>query len=83
MMKCIICDRCGAIVEKIDDVRFVTCHRHMKYSPKGGPHQLKDVLWSKDVCVRCANDIEGLIPLPTPEDDDQLTFEDITPEISD
>lgn len=66
-MRCIICDKCKAIIEDPKQVRILTCSRHMK-RPAGqetvkrefnAPTQ--DIIWDKELCVKCAMEIETLV----------------------
>lgn len=66
-MRCIMCDKCKEIIEDPKQVRILTCSRPMKrpaqqesakreYNP---PTQ--DVIWDKELCTKCAMEIESLI----------------------
>lgn len=68
-MKCIVCDRCKAIIENPRRCRVVTCARPLKprtTCDKGGkvpyrgddPRQ-NDLLWEKEVCDKCLDELEA------------------------
>lgn len=80
-MKCIVCDRCGTIIEDHRRCRVVTCAKPLKpdiiYRPgyKGNDKQANDILWSKELCSECAEAFECFVETPSepvtpPEADD-------------
>lgn len=68
-MKCIVCDRCKAIIENPRRCRVITCARPLKprtSCDKGGkvPYrgndpQQNDLLWEKEVCDKCLDELEA------------------------
>ena len=68
-MKCIVCDRCKAIIENSRRCRVITCARPLKprtSCDKGGkvPYrgndpQQNDLLWEKEVCDKCLDELEA------------------------
>lgn len=74
-MKCIICDKCKEVIADPTQVRIITCSRPVKcpamqetvkreFNP---PKQ--DVIWDKELCVKCALEIESLINDGAGDDD--------------
>lgn len=66
-MKCIMCDKCKEIIEDPAQVRIITCSRPMKRPAvqeaakrEFDPHK-QDVIWDKELCIKCALEIESLI----------------------
>lgn len=66
-MRCIICDKCKTIIEDPKQVRVLTCSRPMKRSAQQEPAKrefnppTQDIIWDKELCVKCAMEIETLI----------------------
>ncbi len=63
-MKCIICDRCGKVIEDQRQVRVFTYAKpFVRYDPyvpyRGDDKQKNDILWEKDLCVECAEEAEA------------------------
>ena len=95
-MKCIVCDRCKAIIENPRRCRVITCARPVKprtSCDKGGkvPYrgndpQQNDLLWEKEVCDKCLDELEAFFeageginphpPEPTEPDPDIPTDPD-------
>lgn len=95
-MKCIVCDRCKAIIENPRRCRVITCARPLKprtSCDKGGkvPYrgndpQQNDLLWEKEVCDKCLDELEAFFeageginphpPEPTEPDPDIPTDPD-------
>lgn len=83
-MRCIVCDRCKAIIEDVRKSRVITCARPLKpgmMCGKGGvPYrgddpQQNDLIWEKEVCDDCRAALEaffeaGADPVPDPPADD-------------
>lgn len=84
-MRCIVCDKCGEIIPNKQQVRTITCSRPVErpvsqtVKREIGQHPPQDTIWHKELCVKCAMEIEALIDTPSEEPlpDDQ------TPEIPD
>lgn len=66
-MKCIICDKCKEIIEDPSQVRIVTCSRPMKRpavpedAKRNINHRTQDVIWDKELCMKCALELEQLV----------------------
>ena len=64
-MRCIICDKCKQQIEDPKQVRILTCSRPMKPRPHTESdnrehHPQQDIIWDKELCVKCAMEIEKL-----------------------
>lgn len=66
-MRCIMCDKCKEIIGDPKQVRIITCSRPMK-RPAGQESAKReftpptqDIIWDKELCVKCAMEIETLI----------------------
>ncbi len=81
-MRCIICDRCGKIVEDPRQMRVVTCARPIgapmcgsgaQVVYRGDDRQRNDILWQADVCGECLAALEDFMennsPAPGPGGD--------------
>ncbi len=70
-MKCIVCDRCKTIIEDARKCRVITCAKPLKSDGVGKPPyrgndpQMNDILWSKDLCSSCAEELEAFLDLAT------------------
>lgn len=66
-MRCIICDKCKAIIEDPKQVRILTCSRPMKRPAQQDSVKrefnppTQDIIWDKELCVKCAMEIEELL----------------------
>lgn len=66
-MRCIMCDKCKEIIEDPKQVRIITCSRPMKCQAQREPEKREfntpkqDIIWDKELCVKCALEIETLI----------------------
>lgn len=77
-MKCIVCDRCKKIIEDPKKYRVVLCSRPLKpqlnatKSCRSDDKQANDILWEKEVCMSCADEIENFTDVMTdaPENPD-------------
>lgn len=64
-MKCIVCDRCKRIIEDPKKYRVILCSRPLKPQLNGTKNcrsddkQTNDILWEKEVCMSCADEIEN------------------------
>ena len=64
-MKCIVCDRCKKIIEDPKKYRVILCSRPLKPQLNGAKNcrsddkQANDILWEKEVCMSCADEIEN------------------------
>lgn len=67
-MKCIVCDRCKTIIENPRRCRVVTCARPLKPRTgcdkgkvpyRGNDPQQNDLLWEKEVCDKCLDELEA------------------------
>lgn len=67
-MKCIVCDRCKTIIENPRRCRVITCARPLK--PRvicekgkapyhGNDPQQNDILWEKEICEKCLDELEA------------------------
>ena len=63
-MRCIMCDKCNEIIGDPKQVRIITCSRPMK-RPAGQESAKReftpptqDIIWDKELCVKCAMEIE-------------------------
>ena len=74
-MKCIICDKCKEVIADPSQVRIITCSRPVKRpaAQEGVKREFnpvkQDVIWDKELCIKCALDIESLIN-DEPDDSD-------------
>ncbi len=66
-MRCIICDRCKDIMDDPKQVRVITCSRPMKRPApqeelrRSGNPPVQDIIWEKELCTKCAMELETLI----------------------
>lgn len=66
-MKCIVCDRCKKIIEDKRKCRVITCAKPIKPDREGKPPcrgndpQFNDILWEKELCTECAEELELFI----------------------
>lgn len=66
-MKCIICDKCKEVIADPSQVRIITCSRPVKRpaAQEGAKREFnpakQDVIWDKELCIKCALEIESLI----------------------
>lgn len=67
-MKCIVCDRCKTIIENPRRCRVITCARPLKPRTgcdkgkvpyRGNDPQQNDLLWEKEVCDKCLDELEA------------------------
>lgn len=64
-MKCIVCDRCKKIIEDPKKYRIVLCSRPLNprlngcKSTRSDDKQANDILWEKELCMSCADEIEN------------------------
>lgn len=82
-MKCIVCDRCKAIIENPKKCRVITCAKPLKFDPefkpayRGNDRQMNDIIWEKELCSECADMLDafmegateqpGTMPDPIPD----------------
>lgn len=66
-MKCIVCDRCKTIIENPRRCRVITCARPLKPRAMcekgkapyhGNDPQQNDILWEKEICDKCLDELE-------------------------
>lgn len=66
-MRCIICDRCGKIIDDQKQIRVVTCARPIHYKKcdnvsfgqyRGDSRQMNDIMWEAELCGECVIDLE-------------------------
>ncbi len=67
-MRCIICDKCREVIKNPRFVRTITCARPLKVQTdgnvavgtcyRGNDRQQNDIFWEKEVCDKCANELE-------------------------
>lgn len=81
-MKCIMCDKCKEIIEDPSQVRIITCSRPMKHPASQEPVKREfnpvkqDVIWDKELCIKCALEIESLInDKPDDTDGEEVVIE--------
>lgn len=69
-MRCIICDRCGKIIQDPKQMRVVTCARPIRKPVcgeangvvyRGNDRQLNDILWEAELCGECVIDLESFM----------------------
>lgn len=67
-MKCIVCDRCKTIIENPRRCRVITCARPLKPRTscdkgkvpyRGNDPQQNDLLWEKEICDKCLDELEA------------------------
>lgn len=67
-MRCIVCDRCKAVIENPRRCRVITCARpwnpralcgNGKESYRGNDPQQNDFLWEKELCDDCLDELEA------------------------
>lgn len=81
-MRCIVCDRCGKIIENPKEIRILTCARPFpkpKVPPSNGTKvkhcrgddpQMNDIFWEKEICLACNDELESFFekePVAPPE----------------
>ena len=70
-MKCIVCDKCGKIIKNSRQSKVITCARPLRasmdgYVPgkscyRGNDRQQNDILWEKELCDNCLDDLETFL----------------------
>ena len=71
-MKCILCDRCKQVIENPRHARVLTCARPFRLQPeppcgnskppyRGNDPKMNDILWEKELCDNCLDDLEAFL----------------------
>ncbi len=66
-MRCVLCDRCKKIVEDERKIKVVTYARPLnvctstKTPPRADDRQVSDLIWTKELCPVCAEELEGFM----------------------
>lgn len=71
-MKCILCDRCKQVIENPRHARVLTCARPFRLQPeppcsnskppyRGDDPRMNDILWEKELCNNCLDDLEAFL----------------------
>lgn len=88
-MKCIVCDRCKKIIEDPKRYRVILCSRPLKPQLNGAKScrsddkQANDILWEKELCMSCADEIENFTDMmidPPENPDDGSNTNPIDPD---
>jgi len=70
-MKCIVCDRCKTIIEDVRRCKVITCARPLKPDVmdkppyRGNDPKVNDILWTKELCNSCVDELEAFFTLTT------------------
>lgn len=72
-MRCILCDRCGKIVEDQQKIKHVTYTRPLNTTncpTRGDDRAMNDLIWTKEICPSCAETFEEFMAFQPDKSDE-------------